>query len=232
MKSILIILASLCCHNLYCQGISSILDKSTNPGEVLVEFDNRWADIKGSYYLLKDWQIGDMVLNSGISVRDQWINYDFEYDNLEVKLENHIKVIPLWSIDNFIVKPHVDDTRLFQPCYDYLLENSIPLAGVCEVLDSNYFGLIIKYTSDIKEATYVPALDMGKKEDEIIVKKKYYLTFGNSAIEIPKKEKCFYDLYAPYKDSLNYFVKEKKLNFKNKEDLKMILNYLNASKRH
>ena len=216
----------------FSQGISSILDKSTNPGEVLMEFDNRSVNTKGSYYLLKDWQIGNILFDSGVFVGNQWINFDLEFDLLEVRFEEQIKVIPLRSIHNFVVKQSDNIERSFKPCNNFLLENSVPLVGICEVVDSNYFGLIIKYTADIKKATYVPALDMGKKEDEIIVSKKYFLTIGNNAFAIPGRKQLLVDLYAPFQDDLTWFMNENKLNFKKKHDLLQLLRYLNTLLDH
>jgi hypothetical protein len=214
-------------HPAYNQGISSILDKTTNPGEALVEFDNRSYSIEGSYYIFEDWQMGNINLKSGINIPDQWINYNSENDMLEVKLDNQVKVVPLLKIDQFILKGQDSGERLFLPCSKYLLENDVPLVGLCEVLDTNYFGLIYRYSSDIKEATYVPELDMGKKEDEIVIKKKAYLTFDYHAYIIPKKKQNFISLYQPHHIELELFMKEKKLNHRIEEELQIILDFLN-----
>jgi len=232
MKWKLIVIVAFIYQNGFSQGISSILDKSTNPGEVLVEFDNRSVELKGSYYLLNDWQIGNVVFKSGASVVNQWVNYDLECDILEVKLVDLVKVVPLMVIDNFIVSESEIKKRSFKPCSNYLLNNAVPLVGLCEVIDSNYFGLMIKYTAAIKKATYVPALDMGKKEDEKIVRQKYFLTIGNNAVALPRKKQLLIDLFAPYQDNLTLYMKENKLNYKNRHDLLILLGYLNTLLDH
>ena len=194
----------------------------------MVEFDNRSASLKGDYYILDKWYEGNITFKSGELITGLLTNYDLENDQVEVKYEDMIKVIPLLRIDNFVIADE-DNSRLFMPCENYNYGNGVLMAGVCEVLDSNYFGLIIKYTSEIKEATYVPALDMGKKEDEIILKKKYFLTIGKSAYEIPGRKQLFAELYAPYADDISLYLKKNKLNPKDDDDLHTILNYLNSS---
>jgi hypothetical protein len=226
MKGLLVVFIVLFSQYTFAQGISSVLDKSTNPGEVLVEFDNRSAEIKGSYYLFNEWQGGDLILNSGASINEQLLNYDVEYDLLEVKLADEVKIVPLSMLREFYILGKNDNKMLFLPCENYFYDQKIPMVGMCEVIDSNYYGLISRFDIDIKESTYIPAFDMGNREDELIVTKKLYLTKANKAIEIPKKKQSFIQLY-PDRTDLSSFIKEHKLNPKNKDDLLIILDFLN-----
>jgi hypothetical protein len=226
MKAIPILALYLFFNPVIGQGISTIVDNSTNPGEVLMEFDTRSPAIKGSYYLFSDWQKGDFMLNSGASIKDQWLNYDVEYDLIEVKLDKEVKIVPLSMLKEFNTTNNKQENQFFLPCDNYFYDERVPMVGICEVLDSNYYGLISKFETDIKESTYIPTLDMGKKEDELIVIKKLYLTKGNYATEIPKKKQNFIQLY-PHTTDLNSFLKEQKLNHKNKDDLLIILDFLN-----
>jgi hypothetical protein len=226
MKGLLVVFIVLFSQYTFAQGISSVLDKSTNPGEVLVEFDNRSAEIKGSYYLFNEWQGGDLILNSGASINEQLLNYDVEYDLLEVKLADEVKIVPLSMLREFYILGKNDNKMLFLTCENYFYDQKIPMVGMCEVIDSNYYGLISRFDIDIKESTYIPAFDMGNREDELIVTKKLYLTKANKAIEIPKKKQSFIQLY-PDRTDLSSFIKEHKLNPKNKDDLLIILDFLN-----
>jgi len=210
----------------------TLLDKSANPGEVFVEFDYRTYDVKGSYYLFEDWQKGDIELYTGTSISDQSINYNTENDMLEVMVESQVKVIPVQKIYRFTVKGKDEGKRFFIPGRYYILDEEVPLAGICEVVDSGYYGLLIRYSSDVKEATYVPELDMGKKEDEIIIIKKYYLSFGTNVCSIPKKKALFISLYEPHGEELESYMKEHKLNHRKVEELQVILSFLNDRYSH
>ena len=228
MKGYLTLIFLFTFHLAFSQG-PTLLDKSANPGETIVEFDYRTYEVIGSYYLFDDWQMGDVELYTGTSIHDQWINYNTENDMLEIKTEDQVKVVPVQKIYRFIVKGQNDGDRTFIPCQYYVLEEEVPLVGMCEAIDSGYYGLLIKYSSDVKEATYVPALDMGKKEEEITITKKYYLTFGSNVSPIPRKKQLFISLYKPYNSELVSFMKEHKLNHKKELDLRMILSYLNEN---
>lgn len=191
-----------------------------------MEFDNRSVQIEGSFYLFSEWQKGDLTLNSGASISAQLLNYDVEYDLLEVKLNGEVKVVPLLMLKEFSFSTHRQESVYYRPCDNYFYEQNVPMAGLCEVLESGYYGLITRFETDIKESTYIPALDMGNKKDELRVTNKLYLTVGNKALEIPKKKQSFIQLY-PDRNDLATFIKENKLSHRNEQDLLIILNLLN-----
>ena len=229
MKGLSLLAFSLLFHQVTGQGISSILDNSTNPGEVLMEFDNRSPQIKGIFYLFDEWQKGQFTLNSGASISEQWLNYDVEYDLLEVKLDNEVKIVPLLMLKGFSTSDPGQEQTYYLPCDNYYYEQKVPLTGLCEVVESDYYGLIMRFITDIKESTYIPALDIGNKEDELIIREKLYLTIGDMAIEIPQKKQSFIHLYPDRSMDLTSFIKEHKLNHRNVSDLLIILNFLNEN---
>lgn len=230
MKGLCLLAFSLFLHQVAGQGIGSIVDNSINPGEVLMEFDNRSAQIEGSFYLFDDWKIGELTLKSGASIYDQLLNYDVEYDLLEVKLENEVKIVPLSMLNGFLTSDPEQEQTFYQPCENYFHEPKVPLTGLCEVIETEYYGLISRFMTDIKESTYIPALDMGNKKEELRVKEKLYLTIGDKAIEIPQKKQSFVNLYPDQSLDLTSFIKKHKLNQRNVNDLLIILNYLNENK--
>jgi len=188
------------------QGIKSVLDNEVNPGEVLMEFDNRDREITGTYYIDESWEKGNIVLKSGTEIKNQLIRYDLEYDLLEVKLPDHLKVVPLRKLDYF----RLIDTSLknvFQNCDRFSFEDGTLLSGICRMMVEGYYGAIIKYTYDIREATYVPVLDMGKQSDEILIRKSTYLVEEHTVYNMPGRKKNFYELFNNADVDLKSFMK-------------------------
>ena len=210
----------------YPQGIKSILDNEVNPGEVLMEFDNRNREIIGNYYINENWRKGNIVLKSGSEIKNQLIRYDLEYDLLEVKLPENVKVVPLRKLNCFRI---IDQAELnvFQNCDSYSFEDGTSLSGICQVIGEGYFGAIIKYMYDIKESTYVPALDMGKVEDEIIIKKYSFLTKGKTIYKFPGRKKDFFAFFMNPDVDIKSYMSRNHLNYKKEEDLTRILKYVN-----
>jgi len=209
------------------QGIKSILDNDINPGKVLVEFDNRTIDVKGTYYLDEDWSNGDILLKSGILIKNQVIRYDLEYDMLEIKIPDQIKIIPLRKLESYILFEEPDANLLFVNCERYSFEDGTPLSGICQVLDTGYYGGIIKFTCNLKEADYIPALDMGSKSHEIVLTSHIFLTKDKTIFKIPVKKKNFYNFYINPKVDIKLYMKKNKLNHRKPEDLAKVLHFIN-----
>ena len=229
MKKVLFLFLSLFAsvHMVSSQGIKSILDHDINPGKLLVEFDNRTIDVKGTYYLDEDWRNGDILLKSGILIQNQMIRYDLEYDMLEVKIPDQVKIIPLRKLESYVTFGTPDNNLLFVNCERYSFEDGTPLSGICQVLDTGYYGGIMKFTYNLKEADYIPALDMGSKSHEIVLKSHIFLSKNKTIYKIPVKKKNFYNFYINPQVDIKLFMKKNKLNHRKPEDLVKVLHFIN-----
>jgi hypothetical protein len=216
----------VCVQQSNAQGIKSILDHEVNPGVILMEFDNRSKEIIGNYYIDEQWKKADIELKSGILLEDQWIRYDMEYDMLEVKLPETIKVVPLLKLSNYRIT-ETEDSNYYMNCEVYSFEDGTPLSGICGLIETGSYGAIVKYSFEIKEATYVPALDMGTKDDEILIKKYIFLTKNEVIYKLPGSKKEFYSFFINPNADIKTFMKQHKLNHKDPEDLSRILKYIN-----
>lgn len=84
---------------------------------------------------------------------------------------------------------------------------------------------IVKYSEAKPAATSYQndkAADFKRKDDI------FYLESNNTIIEIPSKKKKFYSIFGNNAAKIKKFVKSNKLNIKETEDLKNIVEYLNT----
>lgn len=211
------------------QGMVSILDKQTNPAEVLVEFDYRTTEIKGTYYL-QDWISGNIFLSSGPVIKDQMIRYDLEYDILEVQFEDQVKVVPIRKLLGFTVNREGSKDQYFKNGGHYVFSDGTRLSGICEVVDTSYYGLLIKYEYFIKKADYVPELDMGTRNDQIKIAEEWMITIADTVFTIPRQKKQFCDIYGNREPGLRDFIQSNKLRPRHIDDIKLINEYLNRKK--
>lgn len=209
------------------QGINSIVDHSTNPGEVLVEFDTRSINLEGHYFINKEWQKADIYFRSGSTLTKIDARFDLEFDLLEINMKGEIKVVPLYKLKKFVLYNNRGSSENYVNCESYNYEDGTPLTGVCEILDSSYYGMIKKFEYEIKEATYIPTHDMGSKSPEIIVKGDIFLTKESTSYPLIKKKNKLLELYKPWGDSIKVYIKKNKINIKKKEDLLQLLTYIN-----
>jgi len=212
------------------QGMKSILDNEVNPGETLMEFDNRSKEIIGNYYIDDNWKKCNIELKSGILIKNQLVRYDLEYDLLEVKLADELKVIPLRKIKYYRIIDQ-GDSNLFQNCDSYSFEDGTPLSGICRVIAGGPCGAIVKYTYVVKEATYVPALDMGTQDEKIIHKEHIFLTKQGTIYKLPGKKKAFYSFFINPNSDIKSYMKQHHLKYKDPDDLAEILTFVNQNDR-
>lgn len=217
-------------HLSFGQGLKSVLDNEVNPGEVLMEFDNRDKEIIGNYYIEENWKKGNIILKSGTEIKNQLIRYDLEYDLLEVKLSENLKVVPLRKLNYYRIIDQQNSNN-YRNCDVYSFQDGTSLSGICQVIEDGYYGAIIKYSYSIKEATYVPALDMGKEDDEIIIKKYPFLTKNKIIYKIPNGKKDFCAFFINPEVDIKSYMSKNRLNHKNQEDLARILAYINNKNR-
>ncbi len=151
-----------------------------------------------------------------------------EYDMLEVKITDQVKVVPLRMLNRYRIIDQKSDDE-YANCDRYFFEDGTALSGICKILVNGYYGAIISYDYDIKESGYIPALDMGKREDEIIIIKHLFITKDTHIFRVPKKRKAFYDFFINPSVDIRSYAKDNKINYRKEPDLIRILHYLKAS---
>ena len=210
------------------QGMISILDKSTNPGEVLVEFDDRVVNTRGSYFIDEDWNTGEVYFRSGTIVKDFPVRYDLYNDLLEIQVEDQIKVLPIWKMDGFRYYDEESGIPInFVPCAKFKDKDGVPFTGICRVYAEGQTGLYSRYEYVLKDPDYVVALDMGTQEAEIYIKEKALLYTDDRMHEVPARKKRIYALFDEKEESVREFAHKEKLNPRKISDLKVIVDFIN-----
>jgi hypothetical protein len=208
------------------QGLKSIVDIETNPGEVLVEFDNRNIEIVGNYYIDDTWRKSNVRLKSGTEIKNLLVRFDLEYDLLEIKLSDNVKVVPLRKLDHYrIIDSEVDN--VFRNCDVYTFEDGTNLTGICRVIGEGFYGGIIKYSYAIKESTYVPALDMGDQREKILIRENLFLTKNNVLFKLPSRKRDFYAFFINPDFDVKTYMIQNHLNYKDPSDLAVVLYQVN-----
>lgn len=96
-----------------------------------------------------------------------------------------------------------------------------------EVLAEGKASLLVLYYIKRISSNYNVVLDVGNRNDQLELNEKYFITIGNSIIEIDKKGKSIFDNLGDKSDLLKKRIKEEDLSFKKKEDLIKIVSYMN-----
>ena len=177
---------------------------------------------KGSGYLYEDWVLADVVMAGDRKIfRDLMVKIDVQQNLLEIQYNDEIKLLNASQTLSFTVKPD-KDTFLTRNALDPDYPD-----GFFKVLCNGETALLIHYLTDIKKANYNVAMDVGSKDDEIIVVNQSYIVFEGDLLPVGNTRKKLLRQFDSNKPVRNY-IHDQKINPKNVLDLINLVNYINT----
>ncbi len=95
-----------------------------------------------------------------------------------------------------------------------------------EIIVEGNHSLLGHHSATKQKANYNAALDIGSKNEQIVQKETFYILTNGRIAEIPTKKKAAHNFFKKYKGA-SYYIKRNKINFKQKEDIKKLIQFLN-----
>lgn len=215
-------------HRLLGQNEGFVLDRLTNPAEVFAEFDARVSKVKGTHYLDDHWNIGIIRLKNNKIIKNYPLKYDIENQWMEVKFDHDIKLLDLRWIRSFEWVNGASNRLRFVNSNQYTFEDGVQRLGVFEILSEGELSLLTKTDTEVREANYVPALDMGDMDKKIYKVEKLYVVSDNTVKPFPKKKSEFFSLFGDNAAEIDDYAKVNKLKYRNKRDARQIFHYYNS----
>ena len=211
-------------------GKRDIIDRSVNPGGIIDEFPPAPPKTIGSTYINDEWSMGSLVLFTSAILVDYPMKYDLKNEQLEINHKGNVKVCPLEKIKTFswIQYGSSDSLHFVNSRYLSKVKKNNPETILNRLYVGHNSSLYKEYYLDLKEATYVPALDMGKKDNKILVKKTYYALIDNSFYKLNSSLKKNKTVFVDNYNSMESYQKKYKLKFKNEKDLIELLKYYDS----
>lgn len=180
------------------------------------------SDLLGTPYLNEEWENADIVLShDDLLVKDIPIKVDLMNNWIEVNLKGKIFLLYLDDTHSFYFKNSNDA---------FITGNSIVKdspAGFYKVLYNEKSSLFCQYSTNIKKSTYIPAFDVGEKDDKIIIEKTYYAFINNQLIELEKNKKKLIRQFKSNNEIIT-FIKHNNINPKKEQDLIKFINYYDS----
>lgn len=132
----------------------------------------------------------------------------------------------LYPLDPEKIKAVVIGLQRFEPL-KYKEKGSIK-TDYFEILHTGSNRLVHQYKMAVKKSDYDYRLNTGIKEDIVFFEPQPYIQRGSTpAMPLRKKAKAFFKILPLHKSKLLAFAKEKKLGFKQKEDLIQLIKRYN-----
>ncbi|MEP5612972.1 MAG: hypothetical protein ABJP45_12025 [Cyclobacteriaceae bacterium] len=199
-------------------------------GLATIQQKNSKSEMEGTFYLDDEWREGDVLLTNELLIEDYPLKFDLQYNMLEFKFGDDIKVCPAHRIAKFSWRGADTQLRQFVNCKDFEFNDDVRLTGFFEVLydQEGSAKLLAKTNYDIAEPTYNVALDVGEKNSRIVKSDEYYLVVEKVAVPFTKSKAGNLALFQENEGNLKKYLKSNKLKFSKKEDLIQIVKYYDS----
>jgi len=193
------------------------------PGENKIIVNDGIPNLTGSPYL-EDWQEGSIFMKNGDTIKTILLRFDvynndmqFMYDGKTwaIGAKNKVKVIKLEK-HSFIYLPYKDNNQIKESFF--------------EVLTAGKVSLLILYYPEVIRSNYNAVLNSGTKNDQLLLRKKYFFLEDDLVSFLDKKGKNLISANSQKSKEIKEFVKSNKLSFAEETDLITIADFLNSLK--
>jgi hypothetical protein len=183
------------------------------------------GQVLGDVYIDPVWNIGNIMLQSGVVLERYNVRYDLKSQMLEIQTAKQVKLLDYKMIKTVIWKDDIT-TRLFVSAASYKFENTA-LVGILEVLSDGNKPLLRRTTMHVKQPDYVPALDVGSRDAKIYKKTALYYSVGSDLHEV-KGKKAVLQALGDKATEMESFIETNDLGTKSERDLVRIFDYYNS----
>ncbi|TCN65432.1 hypothetical protein [Acetobacteroides hydrogenigenes] len=209
----------------YSQTVAVIrpnVDVAFPPGSNIIVKGENIIGVDGSQYLSEEWTKGNITMNNGTII-----------DSIDLRLNAYKKEMHYLykDVEYSINSPEsIREVKMGNRKFiysSYKTDKNDISKNYFEVLAEGKASLLVLYYIKRISSNYNVVLDVGNRNDQLELNEKYFITIGNSIIEIDKKGKSIFDNLGDKSDLLKKRIKEEDLSFKKKEDLIKIVSYMN-----
>jgi len=161
----------------YCQGELVVIDPSVNPGMIVDEFKTKdITKIADEYFFDDSWKNGNIYLKSGEVIKNYPIKYDIFNHQVELMVNDKIKICPLHLTSRFFIfDMDLKDSLLFENADNFDFTDDAPFVGFFELILKDTYSLYTYHRIIKRQPNYTGALDMGDKKEKLVQVDSYYI---------------------------------------------------------
>jgi hypothetical protein len=182
----------------------------------------------GTVYHSLHWNASHLVLyNVEKPIEGFRVKFNITDNSIEVNTRSGVKVL---SCDQVKMLVWVDSLTK-RPTYFYNFkeweQKESMHSGLLEQLIDGKAKLLKYLKIKVEKPNYVPALDMGNRNERLIRQEFHYLSCGNKLIRIKNRE----DIISAYPENgpaIYDFIEKNKLKIKREADIRMIIEFING----
>lgn len=202
------------------------VDVKTGSGTVLTQLPMAPPKTNGDVYLHSDWMLASLSLVGETEVLEALpIRLDLQTNSFEIQYQGEVKMLPGVRVSHFIL--HWNDGRKekYVNGKNYRLNNE-PVGGFLKIVEDGKWMLLVQKQLKVLEASYNPALDVGKKDNEYVKDDTSFLSKNNTLYEVELPAKKFCKQFLGHEKTISQFIKEERINLRKGADLIKMLAFL------
>jgi hypothetical protein len=204
-------------------------------GEAINAFDMRDKTTSGNSYFNEDWYQGAAQLVDGKKVENYLMKYDILANELDIKTEEQVKVIPCDWLEEFVLKAPTaagKEEQLHRFIrFDLFFKPNSSDEGFYELLyEGKKLNLLKQHFTETLQPDYVPALDVGSLTPKVIKKEKYFIFDGEALREVPRSKKKLLELLQPHQELAADYYKQNKPSPKREGELREFVKFCDQGK--
>lgn len=196
---------------------NSVIGLEAPPGRVI-----------GDTYLDPKWNMGSVIIaDKNTLVEGYLMKYDIKAQNVEIKTQTGVRLLDVKKVGQLVWMDSITKLPHYFVNAAKYKDDGVPMIGLMEVLVDGQKTLFKKTKLNIKQPTYVAALDAGSRDTEIYKKTNFFYNNGEEVFEIKSKKK-FIESLGDDGDEIEKFMKENRLDAKSEGDLMKVFEYYNS----
>jgi hypothetical protein len=182
----------------------------------------------GDYYLEDEWLLGNVLLTDSLKLESLYFRYNLKDDVLEIRTDSDVKVLPGRRVLRFDWRQNqslLDGEYLRADGYEL---NATHLDGFLKVIQSGEYSLVSGHEFRLIPGNYNTALNVGERNDRIVKEEVYYIMCKRRLLKVDANKKKFAEELEKFTNrEWKEYMKSKKVNPKEVEDLLLMTNALN-----
>lgn len=209
-----------------------------NTGYYIYGMEGKKGELRGDYYLDSTWHKGKLqfyqhtVVVSGKIIKldtlsDVPLRFDLKNNEVEIKSNQGIKSVLGERVQSFTLEENLLTRATFINVREFKGKAS-ELKGFFEVLSDGDLKLLAYTRLWIKTPTYVPALDVGSKDTQIMKERHYYFAKETEVNKLAAGKSGLLKLMQDKKEQMNAFLNSHDLELKNPHDLALVFKHYNS----
>lgn len=198
-----------------------------SPNETVYGIPKAGGVLVGDFYYDTEFRMGSInVYGTESALKNIPMRYNIETNEIELKYPRGIRVMAGEKVQSFAWENESGENAVFINSKDFTYNNT-RLIGFLEIIMQGEIPCFRRKEISFKQNQYIPALNAGDKNTEVIKNEMYLFLLENELKNI-KNKRDLVSYFPSIENELQEFMKKNNLGLKHPDDLKNIFYFINS----